>query len=513
MENNQQQKVQNMIDESTQKEFGIMPRGQQGYQQMQVPVQQQVVQQQNTQQTDSLKDELGIKNLPQTGGGDPLSHLAGFTGVSDSNAPQGQQQFEYQTQPMSQMRAEQQQQQVPVQQQVVQQQNTQPATERPVMNMQEMSQNNTVMPQNIQQQNQVQQQVQQEQTQVQNQQQVVNNPTGQIQVREEEHVPSVQERRQRVKEIIKGITVDLNNIDIVDETPLTKVDDFEFILKGASTFQVVANQSHYIAFMEALKMIDINIITNSTNDIYHDRSLMYKTVHSKINTTSLGKLSFQDWLKITSFFDFPTILYGVYAQTFPGNTDFQIECRHCEKTVDVTVNNDTLVAIKNDESFQNISEVIASIKSPKQALEKSLVNKTTRGLLPDSKIIINVQTPSLYDHLSLLSSVDREKAKQLMDILSTLLFIKSVFMLDVQKTVDSGKPKYYEITDRNEILGILKELSLDDAKELAEVVNKRTDEFGIDYKIKNFQCPKCHKGIGDIPVDIEQLLFHQLLRH
>lgn len=319
-------------------------------------------------------------------------------------------------------------------------------------------------------------------------------------------------KKDKLSNILNNIKVDLNNIELVDAPTISKVDDFEFILNGKPSFQVVANQSCYIAYLESLKMEDINAITNSTLDVYQSRVKLYQTVFSKINSTSIGKINYKTWLRVTSFFDFQTLLYGIYSQTFPGTTEFQIKCRHCKELADVIVNNETLINVKDDEAFSHLNGILQSIKDPASALEKSLVNKYNRVMVPESKIIFNIQTPSLWNHLELLASVDKKKIEEVSDILGTMLFIKSVFMIDVQNTIATGSPKYYEITDKNEIINILRNLEFLDMKELGSSIADRTNKYAINFKIKDFECPKCGNSIGDIPVDIETLLFQQILQ-
>lgn len=311
---------------------------------------------------------------------------------------------------------------------------------------------------------------------------------------------------------LDNISIDVSKIDIVESTEMQKFENLDFVLNGKSTYQVTAAQSCYQAFMEPLKMSDINAITNSSLDVYQARMKLYQTIYSKINSTSLGKITFKDWLKITSYFDLPTLLYGIYMQTFPGSTDFTITCRHCEKTMDVKINNDTLISAKDEEVFKQFEKVVRNAKTPDEALEHSLVNKTERIVLPKSKIIMDVQTPSLANHLDLLSSADPKKISEVEDILTILLFLKKVYILDVKASMKANSAKYFEIKTRNEMVNVIRKLSIEDYKELNRVMAERINKYAIEYKIKDFPCHNCGKEVGDIPIDVETLLFQQILQ-
>jgi hypothetical protein len=312
--------------------------------------------------------------------------------------------------------------------------------------------------------------------------------------------------------LLQNISIDINNIEFTEKSPLEKIDDIDFILNGKPTFQTVANQSAYIAHMESIRLADINSLTNSSGDIYATKQKLYKTIHSKINTTSVGSIEFKTWLKVTSFYDLPSLMYGIYCQTFPGDTTFEINCRHCHENTDVIVNNNTLISVKDEETYSKLNEIINNSKKPEDLLNNSIVNKYSRSVLPVSKILVDIQTPSLWNHLELLASVDKRTIGELEDVIGTMMFIKNIFVLDMKELKRTGKPKYYPITDKNQIISILRNLEVFDAKALGDAIAQRSDKYAIGYKIQNFKCGKCSQDVGEIPVDVEQLLFSQILQ-
>lgn len=311
---------------------------------------------------------------------------------------------------------------------------------------------------------------------------------------------------------LDNIIINIDQIDIIEKSEIEKSENFQFILNGKPTYQVVASQSCYSAFVEPLKMSDINAITNSTMDAYQSRLKLYQTIWGRINTTSLGKLNFQDWLKITSFFDINTIMYGLYMQTFPGNTEFQVRCKHCEKSVEIKINNDTLISAKDDNIFKRMEEIRNSITTPDEALEHSLLSVYKRIILPDSKIIIELQTPSLKNHLELLASVDPKKIEDYQDYLTSMLFIKNAFMLDVKETKRTGVAKYFVLDSRGDKFNMLRNLSVTDMRKLSNEMYDNVNKYAVDYKIRSFKCSNCGKEVGDIPIDVEELLFQQILQ-
>lgn len=313
-------------------------------------------------------------------------------------------------------------------------------------------------------------------------------------------------------DFLKNMKFDLTSIQMVDASPIEEVNNFEFVLNNKSKTQIVANQSNYIAYMESLNYNEISALTNSTLDDYAAQLLLAQTVHSKINTTSIGALNFQQWSQITSHYDLDSFLYGIYLQTFPGDTKFNITCGKCKEKVEAVVNNDTLITGKNEETFINLQELLNGREHSKELLDKALVNTTERLLLPDSKIIMDIKLPTIKKHLDLVGSVNKNLKQKTSHILSLMIFLNKVLMVNVKKSMETGNPCYYEVTEREKIARIISQLSFNDAKTLTEAIEKMIAKYAVEYKIKSFKCPKCHEELGDIPVDMETLLFYQILQ-
>ncbi|ALN97965.1 hypothetical protein Bp8pS_286 [Bacillus phage vB_BpuM-BpSp] len=309
-----------------------------------------------------------------------------------------------------------------------------------------------------------------------------------------------------IREALKDITIDITNITLSDKSTFETSNDIDFVLNGKPSYQVVANQSGYVAHMESIKMIDSSSLSNSTLDQYNYRKKLYQMVHSKINGTSVGEINFQEFLKITSLFDLDTLFYGIYCQTFPDEVKFDITCAKCEDTTPVMVDNNSLISYKDEEIFDNIRKITKTAKSPSELVQKSLVNTFDRVVLPESKILFDIKTPTLEDHLNILRAIDNSSEDK-ETVITTLLFIKNLYIVDIEVFKQTGKVSYIQIEDLNMMLNIIEKLSVKDYKELGKFVGKRTDKYKIDYKIKAPKCKNCDKDLGDVGVNMEEMLF------
>jgi len=331
---------------------------------------------------------------------------------------------------------------------------------------------------------------------------------------EEDFINKNKKIKGKSEDFLNNIVIDLNNIEISEKIdPILTYDDMNFVLNGSGTYQIIASQSCYVAFMQAFNTKDINDIKYSNLDGYNFRRKFYQLIYSKINTTSLGKINFDTFLKITSFFDLESLLYGIYTMSFPGNTKFDIKCGSCKKSFEAFINNDSLVDSKDPSIYKHFDEITSSIKDPEEALSKSLVHNIKRIILNESKIIVDIQIPTLQDHLDILMAIKNPNNEDSKDeIINTLIFVKKMMVLDVKQTREKNKAIYFEVKDLATMATILNKLSPNDSKALMDAINERTMKYSIDFKIRTLECPHCKKKTGTIDVVIQDLVFQQILR-
>jgi len=308
------------------------------------------------------------------------------------------------------------------------------------------------------------------------------------------------------------ITVDLNEITITNKSPIQQTQDINLVFNNVATFTVICCQSGYTANMSGLTLAEKNAINNSDGDIFQMRQKLYKTVYNKIQSMSIPKPDFNNWLKITSFNDLSTLLFGIYCQTFIDNNEFDITCGKCNKNTSVIVNNQSLIEVRDRATYEKRDEIIGSIKSGEELVAASIVHKDERVMLNDSKIIVDVSTPSLHDHLALLKVSNQKTLQEYADAFSAMLFISHMYMLDLNQTYSTGKATYYEVTDKARLLNILLKLSNKDGEQLENAIEEKLGKYKIDYEIHNVTCSHCKTKLPGIPVDIETILFTRINR-
>jgi hypothetical protein len=324
----------------------------------------------------------------------------------------------------------------------------------------------------------------------------------------ESDVPAVVEP----SSVLAGIKIDLNAIEINDGASELDLLQNEKALQDKKVMQVVAVQSAYSAEMSALKNQEIQNISDANVDFYNYKKRLYKALWSHIENTSVGRMDFATWMKVTSYFDIETLLYGAYCQTFPYENKYSLRCPKpdCQTPFDAVVNNNTLIETrgKEKEIFAKINEVIANVKNAKDLVTNSHVHTTKRVSVDESKVVFDIHIPSVFDYLEgILSNVNEEFADEYSTTLGIALFIKQILVPDVVNYQRTGKLTFIPVTEKGKMIDLVSNLPYYDGLQIAEEINEFTERYRIDYSIKNVACPSCGHEIKEVPMSMEDVLF------
>ena len=308
-----------------------------------------------------------------------------------------------------------------------------------------------------------------------------------------------------VKEKKMAKRVDISSLNINNKNALEKERDLKMALFGnKAAFQIVAAQSGYNAKVAPLVNKDVYNIINSNLNRYEYRKAVYECLWSKIIDTSIGKVSFEDWLKITSVEDCETIYYAVYCATFQNQKNFTFTCPYCQSEAEYTIAHNNLIKTADKEEMQKlISEINMNSNSREKMNEYTLVGKAKNEAfeLSESGIVVDIRTPTLWDSLELLRTVSEEVISRSANVVTNLLYVDKMYI------PSENGATYSEQDARNNILKIIENLSITDNAELENAINERLETHRITYSIKNIKCQHCSKEIRDIPINIEDVLF------
>lgn len=319
-----------------------------------------------------------------------------------------------------------------------------------------------------------------------------------------------------IPDVFDGIDTSgsLADIEIVENTNLIDLADSTSKIFDQPVFQVTALKSGYIAYMSSLTFKDRDIINRSDVDrVTHNRNL-FRIIYDKMDHCSFGKPSFEVFMKITAWEDIDTLLFGIYRQTFPGNSDILLTCNHCQRESRVTIDPNNFIVTKSEEATEEIQNLIRELAADPNMKAKDLakysqINKVKRIELPHSRIVIDVCNPSLekFNAITAFFSKNTEESENMQTLISSVIFIDKIYVPNIRLSRSKGKMVYDCVENLPDILKILGRIDTEDEFRLKAKVLVRQDKYSVDYKIRNVVCPACNKVMGEINVDIESLLF------
>ena len=256
--------------------------------------------------------------------------------------------------------------------------------------------------------------------------------------------------------------------------------------------------------MAIISTLDEN---NPVENFSRKTSLLYE----KILETSIGKLTYEEFLEKTCHVDLPMLMYGLACATFPEEDTVDLICNNekCGKPMPHRYNMRSLLRV---ERFSDIvKEKIAKTVDNSYNLDTSIkyaatapVNTIERLEFPHSKIVADFEYKSLASFKRILAKQFNENIEvptELADIYGFSLFIKAIYVPDHE---DDG---YFEYTDQMEVTKILNAMNRIDLGILYKKANDMGESNNIEFGYMNIDCPHCHTHYNSLGAEIDQLLF------
>lgn len=333
----------------------------------------------------------------------------------------------------------------------------------------------------------------------------IENPENSADDKSAEETPKPVKRAKKKKNLdeMLGIDdvepIDISEIKIVQKNAIEKNSIMNSLYSSRREYQIIASQSGYQTTVSPLVNADVINLLNSSVTWYNYQKNLYKIVYDKIGELP-GNMTFEQWLQRTSVEDIETFFHGIFSITFPKDGDISVDCPMCDNTSDIKINPKQLVQVDDAGTFKaRKNDIIKNVNTIQDVAEKSMIGKKSSFKLPDSGIIINVSTPSLYAHLLVIRTFPEEVLQKNEMTLSYLLYTDSVLI----PTGDG----YFADNDRNNLLKLIDNLSLDDAQYFRKAIEKQTNTSKISYSIKNVKCPVCGHVTERIPISMQDILF------
>lgn len=308
-----------------------------------------------------------------------------------------------------------------------------------------------------------------------------------------EEVETVELKQIKTKRAKKGRAKKIiNKVNKTRHTPVVlPISGFTVTMSGCSTYEL------------------LTLITDEGNPVELQRS-KWSLIHSKIVDTSIGKLSFDDFLNNVAQMEYDVLVYGILCASYPEKDKFPLKCPKCGTSFEHEY--DIRSLLRAEKMSEKLMDAVAHVvdcsvreEDAKECHENSLLNQDLVIKLPQSGYIFRLGVQTAHDFIeNSVDAIDRldQKYAQSAIIASA---VRSIFIEDP----DDGE--YFEIDDTEDVIETIFSLQNTDLVVLGKKITELVDDMSFEFGLMNIDCPdrKCKQHTNSIPIEIDTILFHK----
>ena len=309
------------------------------------------------------------------------------------------------------------------------------------------------------------------------------------------------------EEILSSREVDIKKFKVVKSAnPLGTFKELDALFLKPS-YDVIALQSGYRSAFKAMNNDNMIAIRKFSGSEREQNLKLFNFVFNQMVNSSLGKVSFDTWLKVTAENDFETLIYGIYCATFPNENDYDVTCPHCATVNKMKISKERLIrACDVEETSQYINGILSKNYPPDELVKHSVVNMTERVMLPGTKIICDIVTPTLADYLRTLHRSEQMKNFE-PEIFTYLKYLGDMFIPHIYSFTTDSEPEFIQLETMDDRLRAIVDMPVSDRRALDKAIKEKNSKYKVEYKLPDCNCIKCHGEIKNIVVDMTEQLF------
>lgn len=294
------------------------------------------------------------------------------------------------------------------------------------------------------------------------------------------------------------------------------------------TTNIVAPIAGFTATMSACSAYEL--IELLTAEQLYDTSAAgleakWQIIYNHVESTSIGKMSFDQFLHSVSSLDYKSFVFGILASTYGSREQtMNITCfRHCgpldKKGKPTDFTHDLTFNIKELLRPERFSELLTNLFTG--AVDNALTKEDAIKFRDENSPVVltkniydettgawfQLQIPSVHDLIEKIYpkleqlAHDQEKIQGQLGILASN--VRKILVPDIE--ADDGS--FYELTSMSEIIDCLYTLPKVSFETVSLQIEGLTDGLEMDYGFMNVRCPNCGHVTPFVPVDLDAMLF------
>ena len=276
-------------------------------------------------------------------------------------------------------------------------------------------------------------------------------------------------------------------------TVVLPVSGLTVVMRGCSTFELMG------------------LITGENVDVM---SLVAKwtLIHSKVESTSIGKLDFNTFLNSVASMEYDMLVYGILCATFPDEDTFPLKCPKCQSEIEHKYLIRSL--LRAEEMSDRLKEVVKDVadasfteNKAKECFDNSILNTEKTIKLPGSELLCTLGVQNaysfIYDSVNAIDQLDAKYAQ------ATIL-TSAISKIFVPNPDDDGET-YLEIEDTEDKIKFVYSLDAKDISILNSKIGEITEGMQFTFGLMDITCgnAKCKNHVNSIEVELDTILFHK----
>ncbi len=329
-----------------------------------------------------------------------------------------------------------------------------------------------------------------------------------------------EEEREKLE---KADVIRINEVEKVDLTTVKTrkkkkftTDKIISMVKEAYTFEVVLPSSGMVVSLRGLSTQQLQSLWSvQVDDTIRREATKWRILFDCVTDTSLGKLTFAEFMKNVASTDFETLVFGAMVATYPNDDSIEINCvnQECGQSFDFEYSLRSLIRAEKftpelTERLLNIIENSHTEEGARLAHEASPVMQTETFKLPQSEYIVTTYTQSAQDLIDITFA-------QLTEVNDPAYQQSAVLTSAVRQILipDPEDPEYHiEYTEPEDIIKLIFSLRDKDLLLLSKKIEEVVSDKAIQYGFMNVTCPHCGKYSKTLNLNLTDILFHHSQR-
>lgn len=329
------------------------------------------------------------------------------------------------------------------------------------------------------------------------------------------------EQRQKIDRVDTIVVNEIKKLDIpVATRTIASLDEFKKVIPKQSHSGVVETvniNGGYIATFKGCGALALASILPDDDPTRVDYRKRMNFCYENLVTTSLGKMSFNDFCLKTHINDIPNMLLNILRASDPDENSISLECPDCGSTYEVKYRLSELLDLESitPEMDTRIGEIVAAKdiydNAKAEQLKSAIMQSKYLEIAMDDgeKIIVEIKSPNATKVIEFYPKLQEYIEKYSRWVASFLPYIHRIYM--TRFNPETSQNDTFEIMDTETIAQILRNLTKTSIQAITKMVEGIQEYPAPRYSFKGkFRCPKCGREVEHVPCNIDDLIFYQV---